>query len=256
MSVAFVTFGTPDFSMARAEHEQSIQRFGHRVFSYHIGSEPIQLARKKNAEIFRQPRGYGYWAWKPYIIEAAMDATEPGTLVFYTDIAVTLARSPEPLLDLLKDLDVATFRVGSGYLQREYTKRDAFVLMKADEPRYWDDEQSNGAFVAIRNNDAGLKFVRTWKKYLKDTRILTDKPNEMKFLNHPEFVDHRHDQSALSILATRDSIPLLRDPSQWGNDGTRSTPDFKPSSRFNHQNFGQIFFHHRRRNRDYSQRFA
>ena len=256
MSVAFVTFGTPDFSMARVEHQQSIEKFGHKVFSYHTDSEPIRLARKKNPETFRQPRGYGYWIWKPYIIEAAMEETEPGTLIFYTDIAVTLARAPESLLDVARDLDILTFRVGSGYAQREYTKRDAFVLLKADEPRYWDDEQSHGGFVAVRNNDAGRKFVRTWKKYLRDTRILTDKPNEMGFPNLPGFVDHRHDQSVLSILATRDNIPLFRDPSQWGNDGTRSTPDFKSSERFNPQNFGQIFFHHRRRDRHYAGAFA
>ena len=103
MEVAFVTFGTPDFSMARAEHRRSIEKFGHRVFSYDIGSEPIHLARDKNPAIARQPRGYGFWVWKPYIIEAAMDAVEPGAFVFYTDIAVTLARSPQPLLDIAKD---------------------------------------------------------------------------------------------------------------------------------------------------------
>lgn len=251
MSVEFVTFGTPNFSMARVEHSRSIEGYGYPVHSLYISSDPIKTAREENPEIFRNQRGHGLWAWKPYIIEAVLDKAAPGMLVFYTDIAVRMDGSPKKMLDALKDLDIATFRVGSGYHQREYTKRDAFIHMDADDPHYWDDEQSNGAFFAVRNSDAGRKFVSEWKGYVRDPRIIADEPHEHPPL--PEFIAHRHDQSILSILATRHTIPLFRDPSQWGNDGIR---DFKASNRIVPLDFGQVFFHHRARDRDYARYFV
>ncbi len=36
--------------------------------------------------------------------------------------------------------------------------------------------------------------------------------------NYPGFVENRHDQTALSIIAKKHHLGYYRDPSQWGND--------------------------------------
>jgi len=229
----FVAFGTPNFSIARNHYRDTLKKFGQESLVFNIGSEPLKAARSENPEIFSHLRGYGYWFWKPWIIEAAFESTDPGTLIFYTDIGVLAISSPQVIIDLVKD-----------YTHQPLLR---FWSYQADEERYWRDEQSNGAFFVVRNCDAGRKFVAEWKEYLRDPRILTDQPNEMGLPNLPGFFGHRHDQSILSVLATRDNIPLLRDPSQWGNAEHRNPPDFKDSERLVPYDFGKIFHHHRQR---------
>ena len=62
-----------------------------------------------------------------------------------------------------------------------------------------------------------MRFLTTWLEYCCDKRILTDIPNTCGKKNLPEFKGHRRDQSVLSLLAQRHSIPLYRIPTQFGN---------------------------------------
>ena len=50
--------------------------------------------------------------------------------------------------------------------------------------------------------------------------------------NYPEFRDHRHDQSILSILQVKHQITTYEDPSQFGNN-------------FREEGFRQLINHHR-----------
>ena len=198
METVFVTFGTPNFSQARARYLRSLARFGYtNVMAFDQASDAVVQAGAENPEIFSHARGYGYWLWKPYIIEAAMAAAAPGARIFYTDVAVEMVGSPERLFDVAADHDICTFRIGGGLRQRLYTKRDAFVLLDADRPEYWDDEMVNGGFLLLRNTPTAQAFVREWKTAMRNSHILSDTPNTRGLDNLPEFRTHRHDQSAL-----------------------------------------------------------
>ena len=50
--------------------------------------------------------------------------------------------------------------------------------------------------------------------------------------NYSGYYDHRHDQSVLSLLAIRENVKPLVDPSEWGNT-------------CNCRGFNQLFHHHR-----------
>jgi hypothetical protein len=40
---------------------------------------------EKNNHILNQPRGAGYWLWKPYVIVKALSQMNDNDLLFYTD---------------------------------------------------------------------------------------------------------------------------------------------------------------------------
>lgn len=254
----FVTFGTPNFSQARARYLTSLARFGYtNVKAFEQESEPVAKARAENPEVFSNARGYGYWLWKPYIIESAMADAAPGARIFYTDVAMEMVGSPERLFEVAGEHDICTFRVGGGLRQRFYTKRDAFVQLDADRPDYWDDEMVNGGFLLLRNTPRARHFVQDWKAAMRQVQILSDAPNAQSVENLPEFRTHRHDQSILSILATRHKLPILGDPSQWGGD-TRPHERVPGGAAFSERvvaaNFGQIFAQHRRRDASWMRR--
>jgi hypothetical protein len=52
------------------------------------------------------------------------------------------------------------------------------------------------------------RFVWTWLDYCADPRGLTDHPNELGPPDLPGFIEHRHDQSVLSVLYWRERASL------------------------------------------------
>jgi hypothetical protein len=103
------------------------------------------------------------------------------------------------------------------HLNKTWTKRDCFVLMGCDSAEYWEAEQLMGGFSIFMKNEKNIKFLQEWLHYCCNKFIITDTPNTCGLENLPEFVDHRHDQSVLSILGVKHNIEIYRDPSQWGN---------------------------------------
>ncbi len=174
----------------------------------------------------------GYWLWKPHLILQTLEQVPTGDFVLYTDAGVDIVSDPDPLFQQLDARDIGLFRQfePAGH----WSKRDAFVLMDADEERYWSTPILNAAFMVFRSSAQSRRFVREWFDYCTDRRILTDDPNTCGLANLIGFKDHRHDQAVLTILAEKWSLVTSPDPSQ--KEGQE--PLFHP-----------IFDHHRRRNR-------
>jgi hypothetical protein len=246
--VIFVTFGTSEFSEARRALAHSLRGFGHNRHAFYSShSDAVRRAIKENPEVFKNRRGFGLWLWKPYIILDAMEQASSGDLIFYTDIAVHMVASPEKMLELVASFDVTTFRIGFGLKQELYTKIDTFHLLNASEPRFYEDEMANGAFICFRCSPNAKQFLHGWLSAARDIRALADGPSVFGRKEAPAFICHRHDQSILSIIATREGVPLLIDPSQWGRNKTGQAHMQKGSSRFMAVDFGQVFHHHRER---------
>ena len=178
----------------------------------------------RNQHILSQPRGAGYWLWKPYgILMMLRDHLEDGDVLFYSDSGAHFVHSAAPVIELCRqrrDLPVLLFTLEDHHRNRVWTKRDCFHYMGLDEPAYTDAAQILASFVVVERRPESIAFVAEWLDHAQDARLITDAPNECGLPNHPEFRDHRHDQSILSLLGRRHGVPTLPDISQWG-DGRR-----------------------------------
>jgi len=90
-------------------------------------------------------------------------------------------------------------------------------MMNCDSPKYWDAEQVMGSFSLYLNNDSNRALVEEWLHHGCNKNILTDILNICGLENLPEFKEHRHDQSILSLLAVKHKLEVFRNPSQTGN---------------------------------------
>lgn len=193
---------------------------------------------EKNLYILSNPRGAGYWIWKPFIILKTFEQLNEGDCVLYSDAGINVIDSLEPLFKLAKNLPnngKVLFRIPGNHLNKVWTKRDCFILMNADESKYWNVPMTNGAISLWVKNDNNVNFLNEWLRYLRDPRISTD-DNNIFGVNHFEFKDHRHDQSVLSILSVKYNFELFRDPTQYGNEYMNL---------FNNSPYKQLFYHHR-----------
>ena len=76
-----------------------------------------------------------------------------------------------------------------------------------------------------------MRFVEEWLSFCRDPRIITDIPNTMGKKNSWRFIEHRRDQSVLSLLAWKHQLSLYRMPSQFGNH--YKAPPFRITGEFN-----------------------
>jgi hypothetical protein len=88
--------------------------------------------------------------------------------------------------------------------------------MGLDKEEYLNQNQLLASYILMRKNDFVLNFVDELLTYAKDYRIITDSPNECGLPNYPEFMDHRHDQSILSLLGRKYNIKNIPDVTQYG----------------------------------------
>lgn len=175
---------------------------------------------KENSYTFSQGRGAGYWLWKPYLILNTLQLMEDSDWMMYTDSGMYFVRNPwEWILsaeDQIREKGIATFGVCGK--NRQFTKRDAFVLMGMDDPKYTDSDQRMASVFVCKKTPFSLAFVEEWLAYAKDPRILTDLPNTQGLPNYPEFKDHRHDQSIMSLLCIKhDTFLFNEDITQFTN---------------------------------------
>jgi hypothetical protein len=201
---------------------------------------------KKNGFILSQPRGAGYWIWKPYIILETFKTLNEGDIVLYSDAALKVIDTLIPLFKVAQNNPndgKVIFKLPAvdvpSHIAKTWTKRDCFVLTDADEPRFWNANMTNGAVSLWAKTKSTEEFLKEWLKCMRDSRIVTDDPNMCGKPNFMEFKDHRHDQSVLTILSVKHNFELFCDPTQFGN-GERN--------KFSNSPYSQLFDHHRNAN--------
>lgn len=205
--IALVSYGAGDpifLSNQVTLTESAINKGIQNIYSY--GRQNIDPEfYKKNRHILEQPRGAGYWLWKPYFILKTMQQLPENSIILYADSGVVFSAPPaERLLDLLKENDMVFAGHGKPAKLRTLLKKEAQILMGIDSNEEILNSQEIWAyFMAIRNNSETRKFVAKWLRFCENSDILTDAPFDPK-IQEKDFYAHLHDQSILSVLVAQE----------------------------------------------------
>jgi len=223
---AVVNYADEKFYLMQRINSASATRVGgfDNVFSFRAKDMDDDFTRR-NAHILSQPRGGGYWLWKPYFIRRALELLQEGDVLFYCDSGAVFVRSATPLLSLRENRGQSMLVFEIQHVEKLWAKRDALILMGCDEERFIETRQRLGGFLLMRKDSFSVSFVDEWLSYAQDERILTDLPNTQGKDNHPGFIAHRHDQSILSLLSKKRGLRGDCDPSQEGNPFRHLYPD-------------------------------
>ncbi|MCM2436325.1 hypothetical protein [Agrobacterium rosae] len=235
-----VSYATSNFSQAAQIIQKSARRFGIYDSRVYCPEDPvIRSLSTTHSKIMTQRRGAGYWLWKPYVIGDVLDNVADGTVVVYTDVAMTFVADPTPLLNLVAGNPIALFHLVPNHSMSTWTKRDCFVQLDADYEEYWRLPQLTAAFQVYRAGAESRAFIKALQSASSGEVQLTDIPNRLGLPNFSDFKDHRHDQSILTILAAKHGIETYPDPSQFGPWAHGAY----------HKLYGQIFHMHRRQDK-------
>ena len=199
----------------------------------------------RNRHILEQPRGNGYWLWKPYFISRVLSTLCTGDYLFYCDAGAQFIAPIDPLLEVMRrdELDLMAFQLP--LVEGDWTKRDAFVLLDCDRPEFIESPQRLASFHLWRKSARAQAIVDEWLMFAQDERLSTDLPNQCGLPNHAGYREHRHDQSLFSLLTKRHGLPAYRNPAhgrKWRH--YRNSP------------YGQIINHTRRNGASWLRRLA
>ena len=85
-NVALASFATPLFYDSLDRQMTSAKHFGiGRLFAYTDRDLRRDAFYHKNHLLFAQPRGWGYWIWKPFFILKTLRKLDEGQSLLYLD---------------------------------------------------------------------------------------------------------------------------------------------------------------------------
>jgi hypothetical protein len=172
-------------------------------------------------------RGFGWYAWKPYIIWHALSVAEPGDVVLYIDADTVPIADLRPLYRrCVEDGGIMLF-ASENHVQRQWCKRDCYTVMGQDVPRYWDVQAGVARFMLFEKGPwRTTQFLMEWLTYTVNPLANTFDPSILG-VEYREFIEHRAEQAILTNLAHRYQLRLYREACESG-EGSHRDRDLYP----------------------------
>lgn len=166
---------------------------------------------QENQDYLNKSRFDNGAVWKPFIVQHLLKEVQVGDIIFYYDCGPYTINRPVHILTDLCIRNGGTLFHEWGEKNSKYTKRDAFVYMNCDSPKYYNATALQNTWFLLQKNDFSEKFVNEWLQYNLDERIASYvKPNTCGLPDILGFVENRGDQSIFTNLAIKYRIRTFR----------------------------------------------
>jgi len=218
--IHFVSFATPAFRPRQWLLAASARRIGSAdvIHSWN----PRRLAKdgflKLHADLFPGSIGFGWYAWKPYIIHQTLLGAADGDLVIYQDVG-----RREPILithrlDFWFEFLDSTGRYCIPGVEipwwgpnKLWTKKLAFENLGLDQPEHREKPQVQASWSVWKRCPSSLEFTRKWAELCSQRELVGGGlPGGPESECHG-FKEHRWDQSLLTLLLSKHALPALVD---------------------------------------------
>ncbi len=217
VKVYLISYANEKFVKNQARLNKSAKKHGiDNIISYNDSHLKKTKFYTKYKSILDQPRGAGYWLWKPFFIYKAMCELQDGDILIYSDAGTVFVDSPDTLLALAQMKEILLFTNNEPNIK--WNKNRCLSLMGCNSEKYFNKSQVAAGFQIYVNNEKTKKFVKEWLYYCCLPKVIDDtvsKPGEYE--EYSDYKEHRHDQSVLTNVTIKHNITLYRDPSQGGN---------------------------------------
>lgn len=169
---------------------------------------------KRAPDISLNSRGSGFWAWKPFILEHHLARVPDGDIILYCDVGrrndfKLLNRPLDPYIEWMnsnrQDVMPGVLIPWKGPMSM-WTKRDTLVFMGMDTPETHTASPIQASFSLWRASTNSRKFVARWMDLCAQPRLVNDEKGYSSLPELPDFVDHRHDQSLLTLCCLERGI--------------------------------------------------
>ena len=210
MAFRFITFGAGGEHYIQAGYRLLKQAYNTRLFhdyalytNEYLESQP-DFWEKHSTFIKNNPRGFGYWLWKPYIIQTAMSQMADGDVLMYLDCGCEIdVRKTEAIREFIYYAQTEPAPIIGSFAFSEiiWTKQDLVERIGVNILEESNSIQYEAGILLIRVCEQTRKLVDEWYTIGCDYHYIDDSPSQST--DPPEFIEHRHDQSIFSLLAKK-----------------------------------------------------
>lgn len=193
-------------------------------------------------------RGFGYWVWKPWVIQLELEKLRENDILIYADVGFTInpkgakrfsdyiervSSSPTGVLGFqAKRPDIDSPLVDDGrslpaWRDKYWTKGDLLDYFKVRScPEIINTPTIQSGLIFFRKCDNSISFVQKWLDvYRAGMNLVDDTPSISP--NFPGFLENRHDQAVYSILGKLENIETISSNEFWTPRRWSSIPDWK-----------------------------
>ena len=196
--------------------------------------------KKNDSFIINNPRGFGLWSWKPYLIDHFLKEIPPGSSLMYLDSGSHLnlktsehAQKLENYFELAEQRGVFAMQLRDGQFGDDFSDltESAFTTKALAKKiglsrEHLASNQIESNFFIAYNSRATRRIVSQWLKLsrIRSHKLLLDPvvPGDT-FAN---FVEHRHDQSIFSALLKKYGIEPMSNESYFHPSWTETGATF------------------------------
>ena len=162
---------------------------------------------ENHKEYLDKPYFENGFVFKPYIILTLLEQINYGDVILYCDCGPQLIDRPLNDCVTLCRRNKGTLFHQVGDKNSKQTKRDCFVYMGCDDPKYYNAVGIQATWFMLEKTDFVTAFVKEWLTYNLDERIASYRlPNTCGLPDLPDFIENRGDQSILSLLVAKYNI--------------------------------------------------
>lgn len=215
--ISFITYGNTTFAQARDRIIREAQETG--IFNGIVkGYSPNDLSeefKEATSVAVNQPRGGGYWIWKPYIIYTTLEKMNDDEFLCYSDAGsrfnisglerfneyiqmIEPSTGKSVVVMQLDNLKAST----DTFEEKVWTTSALFEYFQIDTLNPIRNSSQILATVFIcRKTPESMDIVKRWLDVaMEKPELFTDMFNEDAKNKEPMFRENRHDQSVFSLI--------------------------------------------------------
>lgn len=212
-NIVFVTYGDKNFKKSReriVNEAKQLDLFTDCIMETEDVFNEMEFKEQLTNERFKQvatsSKGGGYWIWKPYILYKHLSNLNEGDILVYSDAGCTITNdintinSFNEIFDKINTTNTNMVLNKLVHLEKHWTKGDVLDYYNVyDNNDIINSAQLEGGRVFLIKNDKTMEIISKWWDVAKNHPELFDDSKSV-IPNKGGFIEHRHDQSNISIL--------------------------------------------------------
>jgi hypothetical protein len=181
---------------------------------FSLSSNHQQFWERWRGFIEANPKGFGLYVWKPYLISHYLGTLDANTDLLYLDAGCVMHLSTssikrlDNLLRTLDDSSVISTELNrrhfgwdhDSFLEVNWTKSQLLSVLSLSKEAC-ETPQRQAGVILIRRNNKSEQFLKDWLDLstVDNGYFISEQDSEVN--QDPRFIAHRHDQSTFSSLS-------------------------------------------------------
>lgn len=206
--IYFITFGSHDNYIEAGERlikqANNLKIFDEiKLFTlYDLKNDELFWGKHKNF-ILSNPRGFGYWLWKPYIIKTILNKMNDNDILLYLDCGCEIDYTEKAYFEECIEIVKKDYIVGSlGLTNVENScKMDLILELNMNENKYLKTRMHQAGANLFLVCEKVRNLINKWYELSCNYHLIDDSISINK--NVEAYEEHRHDQSIYCLLTKK-----------------------------------------------------